>query len=160
MTTNNKGLGIAPFGTVPFGFGDPAKANTNTGKAYSNEKGVQLSNFGGRKINVLTKDYEFDEHGRALGMDNIQQMVYLALVTIRNSSTVLGLGEDFSQIKIITQNIKALIEDKVNLALQTLIKQNLVELQEVIVRRNEQNAIQINIKWIDLTKKIAITTKI
>ena len=110
--TPYRGFGMAPFGTVPFGYGSPAIANPNVGLVFRKTDSSVGNN---RFIDPETKDYVIDsETGRLVGQDAMQSMVYLALVTVKESSAVFGLGQTFSSIKQITPNIEAQITDEVN----------------------------------------------
>lgn len=72
------GIGLQGAGTTSAGFGSPSRG--------SEEGGVILrdtatgASFGGRQINPKTGDYVMDANGRLLGMDNIQQLMQLAVM--------------------------------------------------------------------------------
>ena len=162
MTTSNRGTGIAPFGTSPFGFGAPAEANPNVGKAYNTAQNTQGT---GRFINPETRDYQFDANtGRLIGQNSAQQMVYLALVTEKGSSAVLGLGEDYTLIKTVSPDIQALVETSVKNALKSLTDRKIITLDQVILnlvknKRTDPNRLmRISVRWTDLNNNTSFET--
>jgi hypothetical protein len=148
MSTPFLGFGLAPAGTSAFGYGSPATANANTGLAMTKDDGSQGA---ARMIDPHTRDYRFDKNGRAVGIDGIPQQVYLALLTVLNSSAVSGLGNAIGSIKTITENIKAQISNEVARALSKLTAAKLVKLVDVEVELNTNHAPLIHVRWIDLT---------
>lgn len=154
--TDIKGFGIAPAGTSPFGFGAPATASPTVGKPLTKADGSQGD---ARKIDPVTKDYVIDPTtGRTVGFDGVQQQVYLALVTVKGSSAVADLGQEFTSLKLIPENIQALVEDKVREALAALIQKNKVQLIRVDTELNRNKALAIRVKWMDLTKRTTSET--
>lgn len=150
MTTPKKGFGLAPFGSSIFGYGSPALANPNIGKALATTTGVGEVRF----INPKTKDYEMDPAtGKLLGGTDTQQLVYLALVTVSNSSAVQSLGQGISKIKLITSNLQRQVENEVQLALRSLIIKNIISLDSVTVDRDRNNAVIIVVAWTDLARE-------
>lgn len=144
-----KGFGLAPAGTAPFGFGAPALADPNIGQALTKTDGSQGE---ARSIDPRTRDYAFDEKGRVKGIDSVQQQVYLALVTVRDSSSVTGLGQLFSSIKLITANLQTQMTNEVRQALSRLIAENKVQLVSVRVELTPSKAALVHVEWLDLTK--------
>ncbi len=152
-----RGFGLAPLGTTPFGFGSPALADPNVGKPLTKADGSQGD---ARKINPVTRDYELDANGRVVGIDAVQQQVYLALVTVQTSSAVNELGQLFSSVKLITQNLTAQMTNEVRRALSKLIAAGLVELNNVTVELTIQKVALVHIEWTDLTKGTTSTISI
>ena len=152
------GLGLAPFGTVPFGFGAPALANPNVGKIFDNNDGTIGNN---RLIDPRTRDYLMNTAtGRIYGQDAMQQMVYLALVTVKESSSVNSLGENFSSIKQITPNVQAALTNEVKLAVNHLTTKKQIVLNNVFVQIDQNNVARIHVVWTDTSKNIQVTTVI
>ncbi len=79
------GFGIQPAGTTSAGFGAPSRG--------AEEGGVILrdvntgASFGSRSIDPRTGDYVMDENGRLVGMNNVRQLVELAVL---NAAPALG----------------------------------------------------------------------
>ena len=92
MTTSILGAGLSPFGLSYAGYGSPATTNPLN-------KTILIDDFGQpgqvRLIDPVTKDYRFNSNGRIVGGNGIQQLVYLALLTVRYFYNI-----------IIKQNIK------------------------------------------------------
>ena len=103
-----------------------------------------------RFINPVTQDYMFDSNGHIVGGNGIQQLVYLALVTIRGSSAMIDLGQSFSNVKVIGANYVSLVKNEVNKALKPLIDQKKIVLIDVKVNRSGTNMSVIDVKWKDL----------
>lgn len=139
------------MGVSIFGFGSPALANPNIGAAFANDTTGAIESA--RMIDPLTKDYKISPvTGRLVGGSDVQQLVYLALATISNSSAVQNLGQGLSKIKLITSNIQRRIESEIELALSKLTKANLISLDSVVVERTPTNLVKITVKWTDLAK--------
>lgn len=157
-TTPYRGFGLAPFGLSPYGYGSPALANPNIGLIFKKQDNSIGSS---RLIDPATRDYKVDPTtGRMLGMDDMQQMVYLALVTVKGSSTVALLGQSFTSIKIITQNIEAQIDNEVRRALEKLTQKKLITIDNVFVEVDEHNVARIHVVWTDTSKNVQVTTSI
>ena len=154
--TPYKGFGVAPFGTSPFGYGNPALADPNVGKVF---KKTDSSVGNNRFIDPSTRDYSIDvDTGRIVGQDAMQQMVYLALVTVRGSSAVTDLGQGFTSIKQINQNVEAQITNEVNTALQILTRNKQIFLNDVFVQIDANKVARIHVVWTDTSKNVQITT--
>ncbi len=149
---------MAPFGTVPFGYGTPAIANPNVGLVFRKTDSSLGNN---RFIDPSTRDYVIDtETGRIVGQDAMQQMVYLALVTVKESSAVFDLGQNFTSIKVITENIEAQITNEVKRALNHLTVKKQITINNIFVERDDRNVIRIHVVWTDTSKNVQITTTI
>lgn len=156
-STPYRGFGLAPFGLAPFGYGSPTIANPNIGLIF---KKTDNSIGGGRFIDPVTRDYAIDsETGRLVGQDSVQQLVYLALVTVKGSSAVTNLGQSFTSIQLKTENIDVIIKNEVNLALKKLITQKLITLNDVVVDF-VNGAARIRVVWTDISQNKQVTTTI
>jgi len=102
-----------------------------------------------RLIDPVTKDYRFNSSGRIVGGNGIQQLVYLALLTVRGSSAMTDLGQSFTNVKVIGSNYVSLVKGEVDKALASLINQKKIQLVDVIVSNNG-NMAKIDIKWKDI----------
>jgi phage gp46-like protein len=103
-----------------------------------------------RLIDPLTGDYVFNNDGRIVGGNGIQQMVYLAMKTIRGSCAETDLGQTLSNIKVIGNNYATLVKNEVNKALKPLVDQKKIEIIDIQVSRAGSNKSIINVKWRDL----------
>lgn len=130
-TTPYKGFGICPIGSVPFGYGSPATARPNIGAALTTTKGTAGN---ARLIDPRTKDYVIDPNtGRPMGDDGIRSMVYLALTTIKGTSTVTDLGNEFDTVKLKNEKTEAQLQDLTRQALAELVNQKLIRIESVVV---------------------------
>ncbi len=154
-TTPFRGFGLAPFGLSPYGYGSPALANPNVGLIFKKTDNSIGSN---RFINPETRDYMIDEDtGRLVGQDAVQQLVYLALVTVKGSSAVTNLGQSFTSIQVKTQNVDIIIKNEVNLALKKLIDKKQITLNDVFVEFVNGAAL-IRVVWTDISQNKQVTT--
>jgi phage gp46-like protein len=104
-----------------------------------------------RVIDPITQDYVLNENGTFQGQSASQTAVYLALLTILNSSAVYGQGVDFTSISVITPNINARVTNVVQQALMSLINQGLVALVSCQVVQTGQSILSVQVDWQDLT---------
>jgi hypothetical protein len=150
MATNNLGLGAAPLGVTPMGFGAPATATSLCNNILEDNYSVKKD---ARYIDPLTKDYKIDVNGVTEGMSSVAQQVYLALVSYRNSTSVPGLGSSLSDIKTYNKNtITSLVTDKVKQALKTLIDSKTISLGSVsVLQFPNKVALQVTVSWTDLS---------
>lgn len=144
------GAGISTFGTGVAGIGNPSQATVITRRVYLDK----FNNPGNVKfIDPKTGDYLFNEDGTLQGGDGMEQMVYLALVTVRGSSVVRNLGQNYSELRTIPDNFESLIREEIKIALSDLTENGLIRLDSVDVIRNINNLqrLEILIRWTDLT---------
>ncbi len=149
MTTlTDLGFGYAGFGLSHFGYGTPAAINSSTKALFKKLDGT-YGNCG--LIDPLTGDDVLDDSGNPIGDNSINQMVYLALRTTRNSSVLLNFGIDIKNIKTITDNIKLKFQLAVNDAVKHLTDRKLITitLVEVTEIMNKPGAIQVLVNWKD-----------
>lgn len=147
MSTPYKGIGVSPIGAAPFGYGSPATVENKKGLALQTNNGQG----GARKIDPRTKDYVMGSNGRLEGQDAVEARVYLAIATVRNSSSVLDFGQDFTSVQLATRNVNAIMTDLVSQALTDLIVDGSITLNGVEVQIVENNTgsrqALVNISW-------------
>jgi hypothetical protein len=141
------GAGLSGFGTSFAGYGE---VSTN----IPSNKTVLIDKFTGKSgntrfIDPLTKDYQFNEQGYAVGGNGIQQLVYLAILTVKNSSVIKDFGQGFTSVKTLGSNYKTLITNEVNNALSDLVKKKLIELVSVDISTAGTTS-RIIIQWKNL----------
>ena len=142
------GAGLAPAGSSLAGYGSPSTT-------VSINKTILIDDFGRngnvRLIDPVTMDYKFNSKGCLVGGDGIQQMVYLALLTVKNSSALSNFGQSFTNIKVIGEHYVTLVTNEVNQALKKLIDSKKISLLNVDVKRIGPNKSKIDIRWRNLT---------
>lgn len=153
------GFGSDTIGVGPYGLGTPTSAtDTSAGKIYRDEK--TGSSLGSRKINPITRQYEFDSYGRIVGMPDVQQMVQIALSTEARSSVIAELGHELNLIESFTPNHEQTVRSTIERALSDLIKRKLVRLDSVKVERFNTSGAIITVNWTDLTTGLAQTSAV
>ena len=134
----------------------PAVAPVPGGAVYQDEKGVVR---GSRKLSrehATLGQYVYNSLGRAEGMPDVQQMVTLAILTIKGSSIAKRLGSRFYEARYVTPNIQQEQEANVTEAFQDLVGKELVRVDEVIVEpRNGMPSIT-RIRATDLSTGLAL----
>ena len=150
------GFGLSPFGTSIFGYGTTTSLNSSTAKLFLKSDG---SRGNVAKIDAVTGDFVLDEFGNKVGDDSVNQMMYLALRTSKNSSALLNFGIDLSSIKTITDGVNLKITLFINDAVKHLTDKNLVSIENVIIERTKDTGLAINVKWKNLTSNELNTFK-
>lgn len=150
MGANDLGLGVSGLGTSIFGYGSLISTNTTTAKLFLKTDGTIGNAI---KIDPLTGDYVLDSNGNPVGDNSINQMVYLAFKTTRNSSALLNFGIDISKIRTITDNVNLKFQLAVNQAVKHMTDRNLIKIISVDVSQinNLPNTLKVLVKWKDLT---------
>lgn len=142
------GAGLSPAGTSYAGYGSPSST-------ISTNKTVLIDDYGlngnVRLIDPVTMDYKFDDDGNIVGGDGIQQMVYLALLTVKNSSVIANFGQAFTNIKVIGDKYKSKVVSEVNSALKSLVDQKKISIVNIDIKINGTNQTRIHIVWKNLT---------
>lgn len=143
------GFGQASFGGSQFGYGTPSQVNSSIAKMWIKQDGTQGNSA---MINPATGDYLLDANGNSIGADSVDNMVYLAIQTQYNSSTVpgFGLNIDFTNTNSVTMNTGKLRVGVAN-ALAHLIKPGVISLVSVVINRMSSTGYQIEIKWRNLS---------
>lgn len=142
------GIGLAPFGSSRLGFGAPAQTNSTTAKLYLAADGLRKN---AAFIDTVSGDVSRDPNtGVHLGMDGVQQQVYLALRTLKGSAIVQNLGISF-KMTVISETTVRKVEDAVRSALADLVLRQLVKIGKITVERVKMTAISITVTWTNLT---------
>src|SRR5713101_6487420 len=118
MSIPFSGAGSSGAGSTFAGFGTPAAANIPNFNLY---KTVLGNNRTCRLIDPISKDYVLDDFGNFVGQTNAQQLVYLALVTARDSSILSNFGLDIFNVQVIKSDTLQNLRNSVNEALRDLI---------------------------------------
>lgn len=140
------GFGLAPWGTSIFGYGATDQLTSDKTPVYQKADGTPGT---ARLIDLATGDYVLSETGRFVGVDEVEQAVYLRLFTMKGSSILAGLGQDISSLKVMGENIQRKVEDAVNVALNDLIQAEMVEVVSVSVEV-EKNRLAYVVEWRDV----------
>jgi hypothetical protein len=148
MSTN--GFGSAPYGTGPYGIGTPFAVPSSAGRVLEDETGRQLS---GRRINPLTRQYDYASNGRAIGQTTVYQMVQLACRTDESSSAAIDLGHRLRSIRDVGDNFERQVEAVYRHALAQLVADGLIEFMGTKVERdpNFPNRTKVRVRFRDLT---------
>lgn len=153
------GAGNSGFGSGRAGYGSPYTINSTAVKLFLKEEDLtQQANAAA--INPVTGDYVRDQvTGIHRGMDSVQQMVYLALRTAKNSTLIPNFGlRSFGDI--VTDSVKLDITNAINEALQDLVLRQLVEVISIDINKLKATAFSILVKWRNLTNKETNTFRI
>ncbi len=143
----NLGLGAAPLGSSPLGFGVPARLNSTSAKLFLDD---QLGRRNAVHINPVSGDFTRGADGVHTGMDSVAQQVYLALRTLRGSAIVRTLGVAFN-VKVINETTARKLEQEARAALADLTTRRLVEIVSVTSTRVKLTGIRIEVRWKNLT---------
>lgn len=141
------GLGECGFGSDGFGWGAPATTNSSTASLLRQSDGTVGDVV---KLDTKTGDYVLDANGNKVGWDSLSQRVYLALFTVLGSSAVATMGIDLPT-GVITDDIATKNRNAVAAALKSLTDANLVELVDVITTLVGNSAVQLEVKWRDVS---------
>lgn len=131
MSTPDVGAGFAPAGFSPAGWGTPATATPPGGIVFRDPATGQSLSC--RRIDPTTGQYVLDASGRVLGMTTAQQLMYLAMKTVKGSSAYAVLGQTISTIQDITSGITRVITDIVTDATADIVAAKLVVIDAVTV---------------------------
>lgn len=140
------GFGSQPFGSSPYGIGTPAVAEAAGGKLLRDS----VSGKSTGSLLIQDGDYVFDENGRLLGMDDVKQLVYLAVKTTKGSSAMRELGQTIRKIDRITSNIEYRVEATLRAAVKHLIDKELVEIISVKVEQIREGVVIARMAWRNL----------
>jgi hypothetical protein len=139
------GTGLQGAGTTPAGFGAPTQTGRGTNVVLP-DMSVGGSH-GSRKINPITRDYVMNDDGRIEGMNNVQQLVQLAVTNAEPELMRLDrldAGFEKGMLAILSA------------AVAPLVAQGLIEVVGVSVRMNEAGGLKPGqavtlFKWRDRT---------
>lgn len=143
------GYGSQPYGSSRYGIGTASQAPIPGGSVLRDPQTGASS--GSRRIDPVTRDYVVDSSGRALGMNDVQQLVEIAIQTVKYSSAMNSLGQRLGDIDVIGDNIERQVRNVLEEAVAHLTSRNLVEIVSVVVTRLHPGAIRILFRWRDLT---------
>lgn len=155
---SGSGFGSQGFGSSPYGIGVPSVGNPPGGAVLRDP--LTGTSSGSRRIDPVTRDYVLDDNGRTLGMSDVQQLVLMALQTVRNSSAMNGLGQSLGDIVVIGDNIERQIASIFENALAHLVARGLVQIISTTVTRLHPGAIKATVRWRDLTTSTEHTSEI
>ena len=111
---------------------------------YSGTGKVQSARY----INPLTMDFEVNtDNGQLLGQNATDQSVILALTTTFGSSSVLGLGNNFSSIPTIGADITSQMTKVLNQALNSLVQNGNIILQNVQVFQTAPSTVAVSFTY-------------
>ena len=151
------GLGFCPAGLSYHGFGSPA-----TGVMFPSSIYQQSNNQYGnaRFIDPVTQDYVFAANGSLSGMSDIQQSVYLAIITSLGSSADPNLGTQISSVEVIGSSTISDIQNYVSTSIASLINSQSIYLNSVNVVQSDanHNRLGISISWTDATTNKSYNT--
>jgi hypothetical protein len=157
MTTPSRGLGNAPFGVAAYAYGTPAVAPEIGGRVYRGTDGVV---YGSRKLSSTVGSvgqYVYDSFGRAIGAPDVEQLVTIVVLMIRDSSVVKGLGHRFYEARYVTPSYPQEQETRVREAFADLVAKNYVRIDRIKVEgRNGMPAIT-RVQLHDLTRDVSMT---
>lgn len=140
------GAGLCPAGITPAGYGYQPLGETAKPQAFRMPDG---STGEAAKINAKTGDFELDERGQKLGMTGPQQMVLLALKTMRGSAaTDIGI-EPFPDR--ISEQTKRIVEARITNALADLRTRGIIELKSIEIVEPKEGALAITVVWRDVS---------
>ena len=114
----------------------------------------------GRYIHPITKQYTFNADGRTQGYATVQQLVVLALRTVRGSSAIPTLGQSFTSVTEKGPNYQRQVATAVQQALGDLIKAKMIRLVSVSVDipPSNQDGTIATVLWRDLTQSDPISS--
>lgn len=140
------------YGPAPYGVGTPAVLPTSSGRVLTVLGTGEQS--GARLIDPITRDYVIDANGRCVGMDAVQQLVYLAVATSKGTSAMRSLGQELKQIKRITSNFEKRVDETLRAAVQHIVDRGLIEYVGTSVRIVEKpggKLASIHLRWRDVS---------
>lgn len=139
------GFGHAPIGGSHMGFGTPTTVNSSAARLFIKRDGTQGNCA---LIDPKTGDRVVDEYGNTVGDDSINQKVYLALITIYNSSSVSNFG---LQLDITNSVINDSTQFKMKLAVLKALKHltdpKLITVVDVIIKKFSSTGIETTVEW-------------
>lgn len=112
---------------------------------------------GSRYVNPTTQDFQLQANGLFVGENAVTQQVWLSLNTTFGTSAQNGFGQTFSQVKVITPAIQALMINALNQTLASMINEGTLTLGNVQVFQLEQNMINISFSYFNNTQGTTAT---
>lgn len=146
------GAGYSFAGTSDAGYGATFKAPIASPNLLNNPFGP--GSLTGRRIDPVTKDYVMSPTGNLYGMSTAQQLVELAFTTVLNSSVVLGMGNELSSIRVITDSFVKDVTTLITSALSDLVNRQIITVTSITVDRLGVNGGYFVTRWVDLSTQI------
>lgn len=151
------GFGSQRAGSTSAGLGAPAIGQSMPGVVLRDPATQAMSSS--RGIDSVSRDYLYDvANGRLIGMDDVRQLVQLALSTEIGSSAMRSLGNELRRIDRITSNFERRVNDAIAAALSDLIARKVVALQDVVIQRFAATKTFVRVEWRDLTTGVEHST--
>ncbi len=139
------------LGGGPYGPGQPAQVPVAGGGIY---KDVQGKTHGGRQLSLArdTKgQYVYGADGRARGMVDTHQLVILAARTVFGSSVSRTLGQQFSQVRYISDTFEKEQRGRIEQAFGALVRAGLVRIDAIEVEPGSGLPAKTRVRMTDLT---------
>lgn len=145
------GAGAAPAGLAYAGFG-ASSATPPVPQSYA---------LPAVAIDTVQRDYRFDSNGNRLRMSSAQQLVFLALCTVRGTSGVSNLGMD-ALPTVISERTKSLVTEAAERALAPYTRANppLIRVVSIAVTRPTASSYRLAVTWRDTTDDYETTTEV
>lgn len=125
------GAGFQPAGASAAGFGAPTQ--TGLGSNVVLPDSSVGGSHGSRKIHPVTRDYVMNDEGRIEGMNNVQQLVQLA---------VTNAEPELQKLDRLDSAFKKGVLAILSAAVAPLVAQGLIEVVGVSVRMNEEGGLK------------------
>jgi hypothetical protein len=151
------GAGLSPFGVSLAGFGSISPGSEPKDTLWFNQDNSQGS---ARYIDPVRQDYVVNTQGYIGGMQGTQQLVYLALLTVKGTASDPNVGQAFSNIKIISTNFQQKITAEVQSALANLITNKLIILNSIDIIQGPATRLNVKVNWTDTQSNLSFTNNI
>lgn len=125
------GAGFQPAGSSPAGFGAPTQTGLGSNVVLPDSR--VGGSHGSRKIHPVTRDYVMNDEGRIEGMNNVQQLVQLAITNAEPELQKLDRLDSAFQ-----KGVLAIL----SAAVAPLVEQGLIDVVGVSVRMNEEGGLK------------------
>lgn len=156
MTTPGTGAGNSGFGTGPYGFGTPAVAPTPGGAVNRDPSGHQLGSLAISTDPATKGQYVFDSFGRRQGMPDTHHLVILAVKTELGTCCVQDLGNEFAEVRKITDAFESEQSVRVRKCLASLVTRKLVQIDAIVVQPGDGKPATTRVHLTDLTSMTPI----
>ena len=151
------GFGTQRAGSSSSGTGGPAIGQSMPGVVLRDPATQAMSSS--RAIDSVARDYQYDAvTGRLLGMNDVRQLVQLAVSTDKGTSAMRSLGNELKGIDRITSNFERRVTDALNGALSDLISRGLVSIADIVIQRIGPTKVFVRLEWRDLTTGVEHST--
>lgn len=125
------GAGIQPAGASPAGFGAPTQTGLGSNVVLPDTS--VGGSHGSRKIHPVTRDYVMNDEGRIEGMNNVQQLVQLA---------VINAEPELQKLDKLDGGFEKGVLSILSNAVALLVEQGFIEVVGVTVRMNEEGGLK------------------